>query len=95
MPGVVEANLMIGFAWNDRPWVGITALITSCDGLATARAHVARLARRVWEARQEFVLRMWAKTPRRMPIAGHLHGEMERRLCPFLGHHAVSIAGTG
>jgi putative transposase len=42
---VAEANLMTGFACNDRPWVGMTALITSSDGVATARAHAATLAR--------------------------------------------------
>ena len=45
MPGVAEANLMTGFACNDRPWVGMTALITSSDGVATAGAHAATLAR--------------------------------------------------
>ena len=56
-PGVVEANLMIGFAWNDRPWSGMTALVTASSP-NIARKRALALAKRVWDRRKEFSLRM-------------------------------------
>ena len=57
-PGVVEANLMIGFAWNDRPWSGMTALATASDGADTALKWALALARRAWDRRGDFRLEM-------------------------------------
>ena len=58
LPGVIGADYMIGFAWNDRPWIGATAVVT-CDGDgARAEALAQALAGRLWEARAEFGLRM-------------------------------------
>ena len=28
-PEIMEANILVGFAWNDRPWSGMTALVTA------------------------------------------------------------------
>jgi microcystin degradation protein MlrC len=28
-PGMLEANILVGFAWNDRPWTSATALVVS------------------------------------------------------------------
>jgi microcystin degradation protein MlrC len=56
-PGVIEANILTGFAWNDRPWTGATALVTAEDSVETARNHALALAKRIWDQRHEFRLR--------------------------------------
>ena len=57
-PGIMEANIFVGFAFNDCAWSGMTAYVTS-DGdaeLAERTAH--ELALRIWDERHNFVLRM-------------------------------------
>jgi microcystin degradation protein MlrC len=57
-PGIMEANIFVGFAFNDSKWGGMTAYVTS-DGdadLAERTAH--ELAMRIWNERHNFVLRM-------------------------------------
>lgn len=58
VPGMMEANILVGFAWNDRPWTGVTALAVSESDAAVAREQATRLAREIWAAHDEFVLRM-------------------------------------
>ena len=57
-PGIMEANILVGFAWNDRPWTGVTAIVVSEDDAASARAEASDLAARIWARRDEFRLRM-------------------------------------
>ena len=57
-PGIMEANILVGFAWNDRPWTAATALVVSEDSAASARAEALDLARRIWSRRDDFRLRM-------------------------------------
>jgi len=57
-PGVMEANILVGFAFNDRPWTGMTAFATSDGDLAVAEAAAKDLAQAIWDRRGEFVLRM-------------------------------------
>jgi microcystin degradation protein MlrC len=57
-PGIMEANILVGFAWNDRPWAGVTAVVVSEDDAGLARATASELASRIWAARDEFRLRM-------------------------------------
>ncbi|WJL96758.1 M81 family metallopeptidase [Microbacterium sp. ET2] len=57
-PGVIEANILLGFGWNDRPWVGTQAVIVTDDDEQLARDIAAEIARDVWARRHEFVLRM-------------------------------------
>lgn len=58
LPGIVEANILVGFAWNDRPWVGMTAIASSDVSIDDAKKVATDLANRIWENRQEFKLRM-------------------------------------
>jgi microcystin degradation protein MlrC len=58
LPGVVEANILVGFAWNDCPWVGMTAIVGSDDSIERAREVATELAEKIWAERKEFVLRM-------------------------------------
>ncbi|WP_210526713.1 M81 family metallopeptidase [Rubellimicrobium arenae] len=58
VPGMMEANILVGFAWNDRPWTAVTALAVSENDAALAREQAARLAREIWDAHEEFILRM-------------------------------------
>ncbi|ODT71126.1 MAG: hypothetical protein ABS75_10395 [Pelagibacterium sp. SCN 63-23] len=58
VPGMMEANILLGFAWNDRPWTKLTAFAVSESDPAVARAQAIRLAERIWAAHEEFILRM-------------------------------------
>jgi microcystin degradation protein MlrC len=57
-PGILEANMLVGFAWNDRPWTGVTAIAVSDGDSGAARAAATDLAARIWAERHEFRLRM-------------------------------------
>jgi microcystin degradation protein MlrC len=57
-PGVLEANILVGFAWNDRPWTAATAFVVTEDDPKLARSEAVDLARRIWERREDFRLRM-------------------------------------
>ncbi|PTV95991.1 microcystin degradation protein MlrC [Rhodobacter aestuarii] len=56
--GMVEANLLVGFAWNDQPWIGASAIGQSRRSMEQAREVASDLARRVWANRAEYKLRM-------------------------------------
>jgi microcystin degradation protein MlrC len=58
VPGIMEANILVGFAWNDRPWTGVTALVVSEDDEALAVAQAQKLAGDIWSRRAEFNLKM-------------------------------------
>jgi microcystin degradation protein MlrC len=57
-PGIMEANILVGFAWNDRPWTAATAIVVSDGDAALAQAEAKRLAADIWAQRNEFRLRM-------------------------------------
>ncbi len=59
-PGIMEANILLGFAWNDRSWTAVTALAVSDGDPAAARAAALDLAKAIWDERAEFRLRMEA-----------------------------------
>lgn len=63
-PGVIEANLMVGFAWNDVPWAGMTAVVTTDGDMALARSLAMELAERVWNTRADFGLGVQGYPPR-------------------------------
>jgi microcystin degradation protein MlrC len=53
LPGVTDASLWIGYAWADEPRCHATVLVSGDDeAVITAQAEL--LARRLWEARDEF-----------------------------------------
>ena len=58
VPGMMEANILVGFAWNDRPWTKVTAFAVSESDPLLAREQATRLAERIWQAHEQFVLRM-------------------------------------
>ena len=58
IPGVMEANILVGFAWNDRPWTSVTAFVVTEDDAALAQDQAKKLAAEIWQQRAEFRLRM-------------------------------------
>ncbi len=66
-PGVIEADIFIGFGWSDRPWIGMKSVVVSDDDPALARATAIELAEAVWARRHDFQLRM-----EHHPVAGGL-----------------------
>lgn len=57
-PGILEANILVGFAWNDRAWTAATAFVVSEGDAELAKTEALDLARRIWDRRQDFRLRM-------------------------------------
>lgn len=57
-PGIMEANIFVGFAFNDVPWGGMTAIVTSEGDAELARRTAQELADEIWAVRHDFVLRM-------------------------------------
>lgn len=57
-PGILEANILVGFAWNDRPWTAASAIVVSEGDAELARSAAVELADRIWSQRHEFRLRM-------------------------------------
>ncbi|WP_343314012.1 M81 family metallopeptidase [Brucella sp. BE17] len=57
-PGILEANIFVGFAFNDVPWGGMAAVVTSEGDEELARATAHQLANDIWQKRHDFVLRM-------------------------------------
>lgn len=53
LPGVVDAALWIGYAWADEPRSRASIVVTG-DEPAQVSAHAQRVARMVWDAREEF-----------------------------------------
>jgi microcystin degradation protein MlrC len=52
-PGVWDASLWVGYAWADQPRAMASAVVTGTDAEAVA-ATAEQIARRYWEARDEF-----------------------------------------
>jgi microcystin degradation protein MlrC len=57
-PGIMEANIFVGFGWNDLPWTGMTAIATHETDIDVARRTAQDLAARIWQRRNEFRVRM-------------------------------------
>lgn len=57
-PGILEANIFVGFAFNDVPWGGMTAIVTSNGDAELAKSTAQELADEIWQKRHDFVLRM-------------------------------------
>lgn len=58
VPGMMEANILVGFAWNDRPWTKVTAFAVAEDDVEVAKAQAIKLAQSIWDAHEQFILRM-------------------------------------
>ncbi len=52
-PGVLDANLMIGYVWADEPRATACAVVTGTDRQAASQA-AEEIARRYWDARERF-----------------------------------------
>ena len=51
--GILDASILVGYAWADEPRSGATVLVTGTDREAISR-EAARLAQRYWDARAQF-----------------------------------------
>ncbi len=58
IPGMMEANILVGFAWNDRPWTAVSAIAVSEESVDVAREQAIRLGEQIWQRRAEFNLKM-------------------------------------
>ena len=58
IPGVMQTILMVGFAWNDTPWTGMTTMVTTENDRKQAHSLAAELASKVWDKRHKFVFPM-------------------------------------
>ncbi|MEU6122761.1 M81 family metallopeptidase [Streptomyces sp. NPDC047123] len=54
LPGILDAALWVGYAWADEPRCQAAVVVTG-DDAERAAAEAARLARRYWDARRDFV----------------------------------------
>ena len=52
-PGILDANLMIGYVWADEPRATACAVVTGTDATA-AESVAAEIAQSYWDARQSF-----------------------------------------
>ena len=57
-PGVMQSIIMVGFAFNDKPWVGMSTLVTTEDDPALAQSLAEDLARKVWDARHDYTYKI-------------------------------------
>jgi microcystin degradation protein MlrC len=55
-PGIVNAEVFVGFGWADSPHAGSSVAVIAADAahLADARRHALRLAQAMWDRRDEF-----------------------------------------
>jgi len=67
-PQVLGVDTMVGFAWNDRPWIGFTAVATTTNA-ARSRTLALDLAASLWSRRHEFRLQMPAMDVRKGLLA--------------------------
>jgi microcystin degradation protein MlrC len=58
VPGILDASLFVGFAWNDRPWCGMAVVVVAEHDATLARSLAREVAGRVWAARHDFRLTM-------------------------------------
>jgi microcystin degradation protein MlrC len=77
-PGVIEANILTGFAWNDLAWTGATAVVITKQSADLARKQAVTLAQRIWEQRREFRLQTES-----MRVSEGLSEAANRNLRPF------------
>jgi microcystin degradation protein MlrC len=56
--GVLDANILVGFAFNDRPWTGMAVMVTTRSDRDAAVRYAEELAAEVWAKRREFTLKM-------------------------------------
>ncbi|WP_372969561.1 M81 family metallopeptidase [Microbacterium sp.] len=84
LPGVVDASVWIGYAWADEPRCQAYVVVTGDDRELIAR-EAERVARRFWEAREEFVF---------VARTGSLDEAVERALAPDARHpYLISDSG--
>jgi microcystin degradation protein MlrC len=55
-PGILNAEVLIGFGWADAPYAGASILVAAEgeEHLPEARRHARRLAQAMWDRRREF-----------------------------------------
>lgn len=72
LPGVVDASVWIGYAWADEPRCHACVVVTGDDREVIVR-EAERIARRFWDAREDFVF---------VAQTGSLDAALERALAP-------------
>ncbi len=53
IPGLIDASLWVGYVWADQPRANATTVVTGTD-VDAIRAEAEKIARRYWDAREEF-----------------------------------------
>lgn len=53
IPGLIDASLWVGYVWADQPRANATTVVTGTD-VDVIRAEAEKIARRYWDAREEF-----------------------------------------
>jgi microcystin degradation protein MlrC len=53
-PGIMDASLLIGFAWSDRAYTSVSVIVVAESSPDLAHGQAVQLASRVWELRQSF-----------------------------------------
>ncbi len=53
LPGILDASVLVGYAWADEPRAAASALVTGTD-LGAAKREARRLAQAYWNLRDEF-----------------------------------------
>jgi len=54
VPGIVDASLLIGFAWADTPYTAVSVIVVAERDQDLAHQHAVRFAREVWARRHDF-----------------------------------------
>ena len=69
---ILAATIFVGCAWTDSPDTGMSVMVTADGSRDAARAAAVYLARKVWDARRQFCLRLRDRRAggRRRPRAG-------------------------
>ena len=57
-PGILNAEVLVGFGWLDAPYTGSNVVVIAEDGehLPAAREEASRLAQAMWDYREQFTL---------------------------------------
>jgi microcystin degradation protein MlrC len=51
-PGLIDCSVVMGFAYADVPWIGMSILVTSDDDPAIAEAAAEHMVELIWEQRE-------------------------------------------
>ena len=58
MEGVMRSDILVGYAWNDRPWNCVSTLVTTENDFNKAKSLASEIAYDIWVKRNEFTFSM-------------------------------------